>query len=78
LAFDSSSTADATVGESVDFEVLEEVTVHGVVVVPKGGAAIGSVTEAQPKSRMACGGKLEIVLDYVRLVDSEKAAVSSR
>ncbi len=69
------SSADATVGESVDFEVLEEVTVNGVVVVPKGGTAIGSVTEAQPKRRMARGGKLEIVLDYVRLVNTEKAAV---
>jgi hypothetical protein len=69
------SSEDATVGESVDFEVLEEVTVNGVVVIPKGGTAIGTVTEAQPKRRMARGGKLEIVLDYARLADSDKAAV---
>jgi hypothetical protein len=29
--------------------------------------AIGAVTEAQPKRRMGRAGKLEIVLDYVRL-----------
>jgi PDZ domain/PEGA domain len=69
------SSEDATVGESVDFEVLEEVAVNGVSVIPKGGVAIGSVTEAQSKRRMARGGKLEIVLDYARLADSEKAAV---
>ena len=69
------SSEDATVGESVDFEVLEEVVVNGVVVIPKSGCAIGSVTEAQPKRRMGRAGKLEIVLDYVRLADSEKAPV---
>jgi hypothetical protein len=69
------SSADATVGESIDFEVLEEVFVNGVTVVPKSGTAIGSVTEAVPKRRMGRAGKLEIVLDYVRLVDNEKAPV---
>jgi hypothetical protein len=69
------SSADAHVGDSVDFEALEDVAANGVVVVPKGSVAIGSVTEAQPKRRMGRAGKLEIVLDYVRLVDNEKAAV---
>jgi hypothetical protein len=69
------SSADATVGESVDFEVLDEVSLNGIAVIPKGSTAIGTVTEAVPKRRMARGGKLEIVLDYVRLADTEKAAV---
>jgi hypothetical protein len=69
------SSAEATVGESVDFEVLEDVVIDGVTVVPKGGTAIGTVTEAVPKRRMGRAGKLEIVLDYVRLADKEKAAV---
>jgi hypothetical protein len=33
------------------------------------------VTEAVPKRRMARGGKLEIVLDSVRMVDGEKVAL---
>ena len=69
------SSADAHEGESVDFEVLEDVAANGIVVIPKGSVAIGSVTEAQPKRRMGRAGKLEIVLDYVRLADTEKAAV---
>src|SRR5262249_54763334 len=48
---------------------------NGIFVIPKGSVAIGTVTEAQPKRRMGRAGKLEIVLDYVRLADSEKAAV---
>jgi PEGA domain len=69
------SSSNATVGQFVDFEVLEEVTVNGVVVIPKGGKAMGSVTEAIPKKRMRRAGRLEIVLDYVRLTDRETAAV---
>lgn len=69
------SSADAHEGESVDFEVLEDVAANGTLVIPKGSTAIGTVTEAQPKRRMGRAGKLEIVLDYVRLKDTEKAAV---
>jgi hypothetical protein len=69
------SSADAHEGESVDFEVLEDVAANGIVVIPKGSVAIGTVTEAQPKRRMGRAGKLEMVLDYVRLADTEKAAV---
>jgi hypothetical protein len=69
------SSADAHEGETVDFEVLEDVAASGIVVIPKGSVAIGTVTEAQPKRRMGRAGKLEIVLDYVRLADTEKAAV---
>jgi len=69
------SSADAHVNDRVEFEVLEEVTIQGVIIIPKGGIALGTVTEAQPKRRMARGGKLEIVMDSVRLTDGEKAAL---
>lgn len=69
------SSADAHVGDTVDFEVLEEVLVNNVLVVPKGGLAYATVTDAQAKRRMARGGKLDINIDYVRLSDDEKAAL---
>jgi hypothetical protein len=69
------SSADAHVGDTVDFEVLQDISVNGTLVIPKGGLAFGTVTEAQPKRRMARGGKLEINLDHVKLLDSEKAAL---
>jgi hypothetical protein len=69
------SSADARVDDRVEFEVLEEVRVADVVVIPKGGIAWGTVTEAQAKRRMARGGKLEIVMDSVRLFDGRKAAL---
>jgi len=69
------SSSDATVGETVDFEVLEDVMVNNVLVIPKGGMASATVTEAQSKRRMARGGKLDINIDNVRLADGEKAAL---
>jgi hypothetical protein len=69
------SSADAHVNDRVQFEVLEEIKVSGMVVIPKGGIAWANVTEAEPKRRMARGGKLEIVMDSVRLADGEKAAL---
>jgi hypothetical protein len=69
------SSADAHVDDRVEFEVLEEVRVSDVLVIAKGGIAWGTVTEAQSKRRMARGGKLEIVMDSVRLVDGQRAAL---
>ena len=69
------SSADAHVGDFVEFEVTQDVVVNGVVVIPKGSTAQGKVTEAVPKRRMGRAGKLEIVLDYVRLGDNEKASI---
>src|SRR5712671_2067853 len=67
------SSADATTGDRVDFEVLEDVKVKDVIVVPRGGLALATVTEAQHKRRMARGGKLDVNVDDVRLIDGEKA-----
>src|SRR5690348_12025713 len=61
------SSADAKVGDTVDFEVLEEVRIGNLLVVPKGGVAWATVTEAQSKRRMARGGKLDMNIDSVRL-----------
>jgi PEGA domain-containing protein len=67
------SSADATTGDRVDFEVLEDVKVKDAIVVPRGGLALATVTEAQRKRRMARGGKLNVNIDDVRLADGEKA-----
>lgn len=69
------SSADAHLNDRVEFEVLDDIKVADTLIIPKGGIAWGTVTEAQPKRRMGRGGKLEIVMDSVRLVDGEKAAL---
>src|ERR1700679_3956660 len=66
------SSADAHVNDTVDFEVLEQVNVHNEIVIPRGAIALGTVTEAEPKRRMARGGKLNVNIDSVRLASGEK------
>jgi PEGA domain len=69
------SSSDAHVGDTLDFEVLDDVSLNGTLVIPKGGLAFATVTEAQAKRRMARGGKLDINIDYVKLVSGQKAAL---
>lgn len=62
-------------GDTVDFEVLEDVSVQGVIVAPRGGVAWATITDAQPKRRMGRGGKLDVNIDTLRLKDGEKIAL---
>lgn len=66
------SSADAKTGETVDFEVLEDIKVGEIVVIPRGGVALGTVTLGKPRGRMGKGGKLDINIDSVRLISGEK------
>ncbi len=69
------SSASAKTGQEVPFEVVEEVKVDDVVVLPKGATAIGTVTDAYPRKSMGRGGKLDISITYARLADQEKCAL---
>jgi len=69
------SSADTKVGQEVPFEVVEDVSVDQVVVLPKGATAIATVTEAEHKKSMGRAGKLNIAISYARLKDQEKVAL---
>ena len=69
------SSADAKVGQEIPFEVVEEVKVDDVVILPKGATAIGTVTEANAKKSMGRAGKLNMSISYARLADQEKVAL---
>ena len=69
------TSADAKTGQEVPFEVVEEVKVDDVVVLPKGATAIGTVTEAEHKKSMGRAGKLNMSISYARLSDQEKVAL---
>lgn len=73
----SISSASAHVGDPVDLEVVEEIAIDGIPVIPKGAQAIGAVTDAEPKKRMGRGGKLGLSITSVRLGNNEKASVRS-
>ena len=69
------SSADAEIGDTVDFEVIEDIMVGNTLVIARGASAIATVTQAQKKRRLGRGGKLDINIDYVRAVDGEKIAL---
>ena len=69
---DTITSAEAKTGQQVPFEVIEDVVVQGVTVIPKGTQALATVTDAEPKKRMGRGGKLDVNVDSTRLVDGEK------
>jgi len=69
------SSADAKVGQEIPFEVVEDISVDQVVVLPKGATAIATVTDADHKKSMGRAGKLNISISYARLKDQEKAAL---
>jgi hypothetical protein len=69
------TSSDATAGDNVDFEVLEDLKVDDVMLIARGGTAIATITEAEHKKRMARGGKLDVNIDYVRLVNGDKVAL---
>lgn len=61
------SSGQAQVGDNVDFEVLDDVKVGDVVVIPIGATALATVTEGVAKRRMGRAGMLNVNVDYVRL-----------
>jgi hypothetical protein len=69
------SSADAKTGDTVDFDVLDDLKVDEVMLIPRGSTAIATVTEADHKKRMARGGKLDLNIDFVRLVTGDKVAL---
>ena len=66
------SSADATLNQNIDFEVIEDISVGETVVIPRGSSALATVTKAKPKARMGKAGKLDINIDYVRTRLGEK------
>src|ERR1035437_4332609 len=69
------SSSDARVGQEIPFEVVEEVKVDELAVLPKGATAIATVTEADHKKSMGRAGKLNIAISYARLKDQQKVAL---
>jgi hypothetical protein len=69
------SSADTKVGQEIPFEVVEDISVDQVVVLPKGATAIATVTATEHKKSMGRAGKLDIAISYARLKDQEKVAL---
>ena len=69
------SSATASKGDSVAFEVMDDVSLGGRIVIPKGSTAMGIVASARAKRDMGRAGKLDIALQYVRAAGGEKLSL---
>src|SRR6202142_1879276 len=69
------SSATTHVGDALEFEVLEDVLLEGIAVVPKGAKATGVVAESEPKKRFGHSGKLGLNITSVSLADNEQVPV---
>ena len=73
------SSADAVTGQTVAFEVVDDVIVNNFVVIRRGATAWATITNAEHKRQMGRAGKLDINIDLninidkVRLADGERA-----
>jgi hypothetical protein len=67
------SSAHARVGDKVHFQVMSDVRVDGVTVIPRGSSALATVTVAQRKRRLGRAGQLNLNLGWVSLGDGERA-----
>lgn len=63
------SSETARTGDSVEFEVAEDVVVDGIVVIAKGAKARGEVIEAKKRKSFGRSGKLNFTIDVVQAVD---------
>ena len=68
------SSTSTHLGDKVNLEVVDDVVVEGLVVIAKGAAAAGSVTEVSPKKRMGHGGVVGVSVSSVRLSNNTDAA----
>jgi hypothetical protein len=69
------SSATAHVGDTVELEVIEDVIVDSVAVLPAGSKVSGLIAEAEPKKRFGHGGKLAFSVTSMTLADGEQVKV---
>jgi PEGA domain-containing protein len=67
------SSADASEGNRVEFEVIEDVKVNDAIVIAKGAVAMGTITMAKHSRRLGRGGKMDMAIETVKLVDGARA-----
>jgi hypothetical protein len=62
---DKVTSASATEGQRFNLELEEDVLVDGVVVVPRGAKAVGTVVNARKRGHMGKAGALNVLVDYL-------------
>lgn len=61
--------------DRVDFEILDDLRIDGLLVIARGARASATITQAEPKTRMGRGGKLGVSLDSIPLSNGRQVAI---
>ena len=69
------STATAKVGDLVEFQVVQDVKVGDLVVIPHGAIAWGTVSKVQPKRRPSRNADLGVEMKAARAVTDQEIAL---
>lgn len=72
------SGKEVSVGQTVDFELSENIILNDKVVIPKGAKITGSVTEAQRSKALGKKGKLAFSIDYLYLKNGKVIKLRSQ
>jgi alpha-L-fucosidase len=76
LRFASAITsAGAKIGDTARLEVVDDVNIGGLLLIPSGSKATGRVVDTQHKRMLGLGGKLGVTLDWVQLEDGSRVAI---
>jgi hypothetical protein len=72
------SSADARTGDTIYFQVLDDVKVphYPYIVINRGATAVGTIIDGEQKRTMGRAGKLKVRVDFVRLADGDKLALT--
>ena len=72
------TTRTAKRNDRVKFQVVSDVSLEGLTVIPKGSVAWGTVTLARKPGRFERDGKLQIALNTVTLLNGQTIAIRRR
>lgn len=69
------NSGTAQPGQTIAFEVLDNVVIDGKTIIAEGAPGLGHVVDAEPKKSFGRAGKLTFQLEYVKAVDGSKIPV---
>jgi ribosomal protein L14 len=72
------SGKEVSVGQNVDFELIEDLILNNKVAIPKGAKIVGAITEAQRSKAMGKKGKLAFSIDYMYLENGKVVKLRSQ
>ena len=75
---ESVSSAQAHIGDLLDFVVVRDVSVEGFTVIPAGTVASGSVTGVKGKRFLGIGGNVALKLNSVELANGDRVRLRAR